>query len=134
MLMNSNPTTTENNDDENNAESFDEDLLVEEGDDDTDVSGQFPADHYHGVNDRAVTQRGEATDESLEERVAQEEADPVVDELNRNARAEESEEAAYASRSQSNEKASIDSQLADIDDNLLDGEELVPTDDRTEGT
>jgi hypothetical protein len=109
-----------NVDDENNAESFDEDLLVDEEQDDTDISGQFPSDRYVGVTDPAMTQRGEATDETLEERVAHEEADPVVEELDRNARAEEAENVAYRSRTGHNEAASVEALLADIDDNLLD--------------
>jgi hypothetical protein len=111
---------TENHDDENNAESFDEDLLVDEGDDDTDVSGQFPADRYVGATDRAVTPSGEAIDDTLEERVAREERDPIVDELDRNARAEEAEEKALGIADRDTQTAPIEAQLADLEDNWVD--------------
>ena len=83
------------NDEINNAEAFDEELLVEEGDDDADVSTIFPPDHYEGVFDPAVTEAGDARVETIQERVLREEEDPVVEELYRNALAEEREEAEY---------------------------------------
>lgn len=105
-----------NVDDENNAESFDEDLLVEEGADDTDISGQFPSDHYAAVFDPSMTPDGDARVETIQERVMHEEADPVVEELDRNALAEQVEREAFDHRRANNQQASIDALLAQVDD------------------
>ena len=113
-------------DEQDNAESFDEDLLVNEGDDDTDVASDYPPDHYEGVFDPAVTEAGDARVETIQERVLREESDPVVDELDRNARAEEIEDAAYrkAARNASNGASAddipIEAQLAELEDAALD--------------
>lgn len=112
------------NDDENNAEAFDEDLLVEEGADDTDVSSQFPPDHYEAVFEPTMTEAGEARTETIQERVLREETDPVVEELDRNAEAEQAEDEAYAHRRPADptqglvgdDSADIDAQLAELDD------------------
>lgn len=111
------------NDNENNAESFDEDLLVDEGADDTDISGQFPSDHYEAVFEPGVTASGDARVETIQERLLREEPDPVVEELDRNAMAEEIEEQAFAEGDTANVKTTIDAQLADIEDAALDNDE-----------
>lgn len=109
----------ENNaDNENNAEAFDEDLLVDEGADDTDVASHFPPDHYEGVTDPAVTEAGDARVETIQERVLREESDPVVEELDRNALAEAAEEEAFARRENADD--SIDAQLASIENAAID--------------
>lgn len=112
------------NDEQDNAESFDEDLFVDEGDDDTDVASQFPSDHYEGVLDPAVTEAGDSRIETIQERVLREEPDPVVEELDRNARAEQEEDAAHRLARNEPEAAdadeSIDAQLAEIEDAALD--------------
>jgi hypothetical protein len=66
------------NDGVNNAEAFDEELLVEEGDDDTDVSTIFPPDHYEGVFDPAVTEAGDARVETIQARVIRDEIDDAA--------------------------------------------------------
>jgi hypothetical protein len=114
------------NDDVNNAEAFDEDLLVEEGADDTDVASDYPPDHYEGVRDPAVTEAGDARIETIQERVLREEADPVVEELDRNALAEDLEDEAYRATGAApttSTDAPINAQLADIDDAALDGDQ-----------
>ena len=70
-------------DEQDHAESFDEDLVVADGDDDTDVSSQYPPDHYEGVFDPAVTEAGDARVESIQKRILREEVDPLVEELDR---------------------------------------------------
>jgi hypothetical protein len=115
-----NEAVDNDNDNDNNAESFDEELLIEEGADDTDISGQFPADGYRGVVDRSVTAQGEASDDTVEERVSQENSDPVADELDRNARLAQLEDEAFAGTERNDQTAPLDAQLADLDDNLID--------------
>ncbi len=109
-------------DDQDGAEAIDEDLLVDEGADDTDIQSEFPSDHYHGVLDHAVTEAGDARIESIQERVAQEERDPVVDELDANALAEELEDLAHDPKSAGHidEQTDISAQIADIEDAALD--------------
>jgi hypothetical protein len=112
-------------DDDNNAEAFDEDLLVDEGADDTDVSSLFPPDHYLGVLDPAVTAAAEALGETFDERSLQEDVDPVVQELDRNALAEELEDDAHR-RGLTGSHEPVDVQIAELDDALLDDEESSP--------
>ena len=111
------------NDDINNAESFDEELLVEEGADDTDISSQYPPDHYEGALDPGVTEAGQARTETMQERMLREEPDPVADELTRNALAEELEDIAYrkAGTAHSADEP-LEVQLAELDDAALDSE------------
>ena len=111
------------NDDVNNAEAFDEDLLVEEGADDTDISSDYPPDHYEAVLDPGVTEAGQARTETIQERVWREESDPVADELSRNALAKEIEDDAYrrAGTAQGNDEP-VEVQLAELDDAAIDNE------------
>lgn len=111
------------NDDINNAESFDEDLLVEEGADDTDISSQYPPDHYEAVFDPDLTDAGLARSETIQERTLREQSDPVVEELDRNAIAEELEDETYrrAGMAQADGEP-VDVQLAELEDAALDNE------------
>ena len=112
------------NDEQDTAESFDEDLLVDEGDDDTDVASQYPPDHYEGVLDPAVTEAGDARVETIQERVLREEPDPVVDALDRDAQAEEAEDAVqrHAFEAGASGADAIDAELAEIEDAALDND------------
>ena len=109
------------NDDINNAESFDEDLLVEEGADDTDISSQYPPDRYKAVFDPDLTDAGLARSETIQERMLREQSDPVVEELDRNALAEELEDETYrrAGMAQADGEP-LDVQLAELEDAALD--------------
>ena len=111
------------NDDINNAESFDEDLLVEEGADDTDISSQYPPDHYEAVFDPDRTDAGLARSETIQERTLREQSDPVVEELDRNTIAEELEDETYrrAGMAQADGEP-LDVQLAELEDAALDNE------------
>ena len=114
----------QDHDEQDNAESFDEDLLVEEGGDDTDVASQYPPDHYEAVFDPGVTPDGDARIETIHERVLREEADPVVEELDRNALAEELEDESYRTAAEDDDVdfPPVDVQLAEIEDAALDDE------------
>ncbi len=70
---------------DNNAEAFDEDLLIPEGEDDSDVESMFPSSGYRGSLDKATTDTGEHESDTLEERIRQEEPDLVAEELQHNA-------------------------------------------------
>lgn len=85
----------ESADEQDQAEAFDEEMVVGDVADDTEVTSQYPPDRYLGALDPEVTEAGQKRVETIQERVLREEPDPVVEALDREERRAERDEAAF---------------------------------------
>jgi hypothetical protein len=90
-----------NGDEQDRAESLDDEVFDADSDVSPDFSSEndlenYPGDHYLGVHQHGETEREAHTFESDEARTAREESDPVVEELNLEAKRAEDEERAAA--------------------------------------
>jgi hypothetical protein len=84
-------------DEQDKAEALDDEVFDRDSDIVSDYSAEndlddFPGDSYLGVNQHGETEREAHTPESDEERTAREEPDPIVEELNAEAKRSEYED------------------------------------------
>ncbi len=87
-------------DDQDRAEALDDEVFDADSDVDPDFSAEndldnYPREGYLGVHQHGETEREAHTFESDEQRSAREEPDPIVDELNAEARRAQDEDRAY---------------------------------------
>jgi hypothetical protein len=90
-----------NGDEQDRAEALDDEVFDADSDVSPDFSAEndlenYPGDHYLGVHQHGETEREAHSFESDEARTAREEPDPVVEELNDEARRTEDEDRAAA--------------------------------------
>jgi len=68
-------------DEQDRAEALDDDVVDDDADFDEEPAGDYPPDVLQGANQYGVTEAEESVDEPLEERIAREEPDPVLEAL-----------------------------------------------------
>ena len=87
-------------DDQDRAEALDDEVFDADSDVDPDFSAEndldnYPGERYLGVHQHGETEREAHMFESDEQRSAREEPDPIVDELNAEARRAQDEDRTY---------------------------------------